>query len=92
MDRDNSGDIDFQEFKRVMGDAFFRKHSRRELEAAFRRFDADGSGYISTKELRDVMLRMGRHLTRHDVEEMIKTIDGNGDGKISFEEFCKLFD
>ena len=92
MDVNNSGDIDFEEFKRVMADVFFRKHSRRELETAFKRFDGDGSGYISTKELQDIMLRMGRNVSRQDIEAMVSTIDENGDGKISFDEFCKLFE
>ena len=92
MDTDGSGDIDFQEFKRVMGDVFFRKHSRKELEAAFKKFDTDGSGYISTKELQDVMSRMGRHISRQEVEAMLRKIDENGDGKVSFDEFCKLMD
>ena len=92
MDTDHSGDIDYQEFKRVMGDVYFRKHSQHELATAFKKFDTDGSGYISTKELQDIISKMGRHLTRHEVEAMIKTIDTNNDGKISFDEFCSLFD
>jgi len=35
---------------------------------------------------------MGRHLNRHEVEGMIKSLDTNGDGKLSFDEFCRLFD
>lgn len=92
MDTDNTGEIDFQEFKRVMADVFFRKHSRHELQAAFKRFDTDGNGYIGTRELQDVMIRMGRNITRQEVDAMVRTIDENGDGKISFDEFCTLFD
>ena len=92
MDTDHSGDIDYNEFKRVMADSYFKKHSRQELSTAFKRFDSDGNGYITTKELNEILSRMGRHLNRHEVEAMIKTLDTNGDGKVSFDEFCKLFD
>lgn len=92
MDRDNSNDIDYNEFKRVMADSFFKKYSQQELRSAFKKFDSDGNGYITTKELGDILSRMGRHLNRREVEAMIKSLDKNGDGKVSFEEFCKLFD
>lgn len=92
MDTDKSGEIDYDEFKKVMADCFFKKHSRQELLQAFKKFDTDGNGYITTKELSDIMARMGRHLSRHDVEAMIKSLDTSGDGKLSFDEFCRLFD
>lgn len=92
MDSDNSGEIDYNEFKKVMAGSFFKKYSKEELQAAFRKFDADGNGYITTSELSHILSRMGRHLSRADVEAMVKSLDSSGDGKISFPEFCKLFD
>lgn len=92
MDSDNSGEIDFNEFKKVMGASFFKKYSKQELQGAFKKFDADGNGFITTQELNHILTRMGRHLSQADVEAMIKSLDSSGDGKISFDEFCKLFD
>lgn len=92
MDTDNSGEIDYNEFKRTMGDLYFKKHSRQDLLTAFKKFDADGNGYITTNELSDILSRMGRHLSRKEVEAIIKSIDTSGDGKLSFDEFCRLFD
>lgn len=92
MDRDGSGDIDYSEFERVMAGAFFKKYSRQELLSAFKKFDTDNNGYISPKELGEILSRLGRHVSRTDVEAMIHSLDTSGDGKLSFEEFCKLFD
>lgn len=92
MDTDNSGEIDYNEFKNVMAGSFFKKYSKPELMGAFKKFDADGNGFITTKELSDILSRMGRHLSRNEVEAMIKSLDTSGDGKISFDEFCRLFD
>lgn len=92
MDSDNSGEIDFNEFKAVMAVSFFKKPSRDDLKKAFEKFDKDGNGYISSQELSDILARMGRHLSKTDVEAIISSLDSSGDGKISFQEFCKLFD
>lgn len=92
MDSDNSGEVDFQEFKNVMGASFFKKYSKQELQAAFKKFDADNNGYITSSELSHILSRMGRHLNRNEVDAMIKSIDSSGDGRISFDEFSKLFD
>lgn len=92
MDTDNSGEIDYEEFKNVMGGSFFKKYSRQELQAAFKKFDADGNGYITSNELNDILSRMGRHLSRNEIDAMVKSLDSSGDGRISFDEFSKLFD
>ncbi len=92
MDTDNSGEIDYEEFKNVMGGSFFKKYSRQELQAAFKKFDEDGNGYITSNELNDILSRMGRHLSRNEIDAMVKSLDSSGDGRISFDEFSKLFD
>jgi calmodulin len=85
------GQIEFDEFARVMAGQFFRKHSESELRAAFRQFDQDNSGYIQAKELQNIMTKMGRRVHTSEIDAMIQSLDSSGDGKISFEEFARLF-
>lgn len=59
------------------------------LEAAFKMFDKDGSGKISTDEIKQV-LSFGKHLDDQAITEIIKQVDENGDGEISFEEFSHM--
>ncbi|CAF1554068.1 unnamed protein product [Rotaria magnacalcarata] len=92
MDTDNSGEIDFNEFKNAMAKSFFKKYSRKELTDAFKKFDIDGNGFISSKELENIMSRMGKHLSQKELQATISSLDLNKDGKISFDEFCTLFD
>ncbi len=77
MDTDNSGEVDFNEFKKVMGATFFKKYSKQELHAAFKKFDEDNNGYITTNELNHILTRMGRHISRADTEAMIKSLDAS---------------
>jgi len=63
--------------------------TKEKLEAAFKMFDKDGSGLISTDEIRQV-LSFGKQLDDQAVSAIIKQVDENGDGEISFEEFSKM--
>ena len=56
-----------------------------EIREAFRVFDKDGNGFISSAELRHVMTNLGEKLTDDEVDEMIKEADIDGDGQINYE-------
>ena len=49
-------------------------------------FDKDGSGSISRQEIKDALGQMDERL----VEQIIKEVDENDDGEISYEEFEKM--
>ena len=74
----------------------FVRHTRRispwpPLSHAFKEFDNDGNGYIEADELRAKLEEMsGEAVTMAEVDDMIKQVDMDGDGKINFEEFKKL--
>ena len=65
------------------------------LPVAFRIYDIDQDGFISNGELFQVLKTMvGNNLTEKQLQEIVdKTIlyaDKDGDGKISFQEFCDV--
>ncbi len=84
-DNDGSGTIDYTEFliatsnKKTM-------LSEEKLKATFAMFDQDGSGYITPNEIKEI-LGAGQNISDEAWEEMIKEVDVNGDGQISYEEF-----
>lgn len=85
LDTDASGSIDYTEF--IAATLSTRHYLKKEaLWTAFRAFDLDGSGEIDKQELAQVI--KDENLLR--VEGMIREVDLNGDGKISFEEFCAM--
>jgi len=63
--------------------------SNNKLQTAFKMFDKDGGGSISTDEIKQV-LSFGQNLDEKVVNEIIKQVDANGDGEISFEEFAEM--
>ena len=64
--------------------------SEEELRDAFKVFDRDNNNYISSLELRHVMICLGETITAEEVDEMIKEADIDGDGFINYEEFVRM--
>jgi Ca2+-binding EF-hand superfamily protein len=52
-------------------------------------FDKDGGGTISKDEIKQI-LAYGQDVSNETVDAIIKQIDENGDGEISFQEFQEM--
>lgn len=59
------------------------------IKNVFNSFDKDASGYIDPNELKAVSKELGRELDASELEECMKDLDLNKDGKISLDEFTK---
>lgn len=83
-----SGFIDFDEFVAVMAD-FMPQDESEQLRQAFAMIDNDGSGKISSAELKNVLRSLGdKHISNDEIEEIIREIDLDGDGQIDYEGRC----
>ncbi|KAM3141861.1 hypothetical protein pb186bvf_005947 [Paramecium bursaria] len=59
-----------------------------EFRAAFRLFDKDGDGTISTSEIGNIMRQLGINPSQAELNEMINEVDVDGNGEVDFDEFC----
>merc|ERR1712183_893644 len=75
VDANGNGTIDFEEFLEMMARKMKETDTAEEIRQAFRVFDKDGNGFISSAELRHVMTNLGERLTDEEVEEMIREAD-----------------
>ena len=86
----DTGNIDFESFLNIVASREFDDEDHEgALKEAFRMFDRDGNGYIDAEELRICMINLGEKLTLEEVEEMIKEVDVDFDGRMNYEG--KLF-
>jgi calmodulin len=90
VDVDGNGRIDFEEFVTLMNRRSKETDTEEEVINAFRVFDKDGNGLISSTELRHIMTTLGDRLTEEEVDEMIREADIDGDGYINYEEFVRM--
>lgn len=85
VDVDNSGEIDFSEFVTATVDKQ-RLLQEEKLKTAFSFYDADGSGSISTDEIKEV-LGVGKQISEAVWLQVLKEVDSDGNGEVDFEEF-----
>jgi calmodulin len=90
VDADGNGTVDFTEFLTLMVNQMNNTKSEDELLEAYKVLDKDGSGFLSVAEIRKAMNSNGTKLTDNEVEEIIASVDVDGDGQINYEEFVKM--
>ncbi|XP_062870745.1 calcium-binding protein 1b [Trichomycterus rosablanca] len=89
------GHVDFEDFVELMGPKLLAETADmigvKELRDAFKEFDTNGDGQISTAELREAMKKLlGQQVGHKDLEDILRDIDLNGDGHVDFEEFVRM--
>ena len=90
VDEDKNGEITFLEFLGLLARRMKEADPEDELLEAFKVFDRDGNGFITSHELRHIMNNLGEGLTPEEIEEMVKEADQDNDGQIDYDEFVKM--
>lgn len=80
--------VDFPEFLTMLARTLNNRESEEDLLEAFAVLDKEGSGYISVAELRHVMINLGEKLSDQEVNEMVREIDVDGEGRINYRGSC----
>ncbi|XP_010900611.1 EF-hand domain-containing protein D1 [Esox lucius] len=72
----------------------FKEFSRKQIkdmEKMFKRFDSGKDGFIDLMELKLMMEKLGAPQTHLGLKNMIKEVDEDFDGKLSYREFLLIF-
>merc|ERR1712048_226635 len=85
VDDDGSGEIEFTEFATIWQRKLLSVNESY-IHAVFTVLDENGDGNIDADELAKV-LDMQKEGDKNELAELIKEVDADGDGVISFKEF-----
>jgi len=93
FDTDGNKEIDFKEFLTGISQFTAKEGIEAKMRFIFKIYDIDQDGFISNDELFIVLrLMIGDNLEETQLQQIVdKTImqfDQDGDGKISYDEFC----
>jgi len=84
-DADDSGEIEFNEFAQIWQRKLLSVNDSY-IHAVFSVLDEDGNGTIEAHELAKVLNMTGEE-NKDKIDELIKEVDTDGDGVISWQEF-----
>merc|ERR1712011_59443 len=94
IDEDVSGEIEFGEFSQLRATFLVEdpdmETMKRELKDAFRLYDKEGQGFISTDTLRGLISELLAPLTEEELEGILEELDEDGSGSMDFDEFCEM--
>ena len=90
LDKNKSGNIDFEEFLDMMTARMSDKDTREDIAKVFRLFDDGQNGTITLKNLRRVARELGETMTDEELQEMIDRADSNCDSMVTMDDFYNI--
>lgn len=93
-DPEETGKVNFDQFANIASNFLIEDEDaeamQQELKEAFRLYDREGNGYITTSTLKEILGALDDKLTNDDLDGMINEIDADGSGTVDFEEFMEM--
>merc|ERR1712007_16394 len=93
IDEDGSGLLEFGEFCQLAAKFLVEEDEealKKELKEAFRIYDKEGNGYISTDVLKEILQELDSKLTNEDLDNIVEEVDEDGSGTLDFDEFMEM--
>lgn len=83
-----SGELEFEEFCTLAARFLVEEDTealQQELREAFRLYDKEGNGYITTDVFRGILHELDDKLSPEELDLMIEEIDADGSGTLDFD-------
>merc|ERR1712042_45632 len=93
IDEDGSGLLEFGEFCQLAAKFLVEEDEealKKELKEAFRIYDKEGNGYISTDTLKEILKELDNKLSDEDIDNIVEEVDEDGSGTLDFDEFMEM--
>jgi Ca2+-binding EF-hand superfamily protein len=90
LDKDGSGEIEFEEFLGMMSSQMSEHVSKEEIRSIFILFDSEKTNTINIKNLKKIARDLGETCEDEELLDMIRKADSDGDGQVTFEDFYNV--
>jgi len=93
IDEDDSGELEFPEFIQLAAKFLIEEDEEQmkwELREAFRIYDKQGNGYITTDTLAEILREIDSSLNDYEVEQIVEEVDEDASGTVDFDEFMAM--
>ncbi|XP_036328199.1 troponin C-like isoform X8 [Rhagoletis pomonella] len=92
-DPEDTGKVNFDGFCNIAAHFLEEEDAeaiQKELKEAFRLYDREGNGYITTSTLKEILAALDDKLSSSDLDGIIAEIDTDGSGTVDFDEFMEM--
>ncbi|GLV35099.1 Troponin C at 25D [Carabus blaptoides fortunei] len=92
-DPEGAGRVNFDGFCNIAGHFLEEEDDeamQQELKEAFRLYDREGNGYITTGTLKEILKALDDKLSNTELDGIIAEIDTDGSGTVDFDEFMEM--
>merc|ERR1719260_335365 len=93
VDEAVSGKFSFNQFCQVAAKFMIEddeEQMKEELKEAFRIYDKEGQGFITTDVLKEILREIDTTLTESDLDNIIEEVDEDASGTLDFDEFQEM--
>ena len=87
-DETEVGELDFNAFLNMCSKNHNqKKESKSQIRSIFLKYDRKKRGYFDINDLKRVAQELGEKVDDEVLEEMIKSVDSDMDGQVTFDDF-----
>merc|ERR1719452_307783 len=93
VDDEGEGKVNFEMFLKIVMPFLEDEDDEamnEELKEAFRLYDKEGQGYITTQVLKEIMKEPDSRLSEEDIIGIVDEVDEDGSGTLDFDEFMDI--
>ena len=87
---DNSNLITFEKFIDIYEKLINNQDSEDDIINELKKLDKNGTGNITVKDLKNLLLNFGEVLTKEEIDDVIQEANADKSGNINIEKFAKI--
>ncbi|KPI85335.1 calmodulin-like protein [Leptomonas seymouri] len=90
VDPQNSGKVGQEDALQLVEKLYPQRTTPEELQAALKMLDEDADGYMTTSQLRLILVSLGTRLTAEEADDIIQDVEKDADGLINLDDLAHM--